>query len=143
MALRAVLLAALLVPASVAPQADPVGTWKAVFTGPMGPRPQMVDGVVFTFRNGPKGLEGTAWCEPEWPGKLTVTDIKVEGDTVSFTGTGGQGSTANGAYSCCPRLLFTGTQTGDTMKLQMTWTSSANPDARPQLPVPMDATRQK
>ena len=127
--------------AAQAPQAGLIGNWRAEFTGPMGPRPQMVTDVVFTFRQTSTGLSGTAKTEPEWPGDLDVTEIKVDGDKFSFVGTGRRGWSVNGEKHCCPRLTFAGTIKADTMTLTMTWTSTENPNDPAGRTVPMEAKR--
>ena len=147
---RAAVLAAILVTVSLAlgaqaPQtpAGPLGRWRAEFTGPVETRPQMVSNIDFSIESTPKGLSGSAITLPEWPGRLEVTEIKVQGDRLSFVGTGKQGSTTGRAdevrYRCCPKLLFVGTVKGDEMVLTLTWTSTAsNASARE---LPMKATR--
>ena len=94
--LRMALLVVLSLPATLLGQTNAVGTWKAVFVGPMGPRPQMVDSVIFTIEARGNSFTGTAKTEPEWPGVLTVSDVKLAGDTLSFIGTGKDGWTSNG-----------------------------------------------
>ena len=65
------------------------GSWRAEFVGPMGPRPQMVDDIIFTISDGPTGLTGTAKTEPEWPGELDVSAIRVDGDKFSSSARAG------------------------------------------------------
>lgn len=141
--LRTALLVVLSLPALLIGQTNPVGTWKAVFVGPVGPRPQMVDHVIFTIEAHGNGFTGTAKTEPEWPGVLTVSDLKVAGDKLGFIGTGKDGWTSNGQYHCCPRLVFAGTIKGDEMALTMTWTSTERPDDPNATPLPMEAKRIK
>jgi hypothetical protein len=139
--LRLAVVAVLALSAAPAAQTTVVGTWHAQFVGPIGPRPKMVDAVTFRFQSGPTGLTGTAKAEPEWPGDLDVSAITVDGDHLTFTGTGKVGSSSNGQYHCCPRLVFDGTIKGNQMALTMTWTSTAFPNAPAAPAVPMEATR--
>ena len=141
--LRICLLVVLSLPAILHGQTNAVGTWKAVFVGPMGPRPQMVDDVIFSIEARGNGFTGTAKTEPEWPGVLIVSDVKLAGDKFSFIGTGKDGWTSNGQYHCCPRLAFAGTIKGDEMTLTMTWTSTERPDDPTATPLPMEAKRIK
>jgi hypothetical protein len=101
-----------------------VGTWKAVFVGPIGPQPKMV--------------------ASNWPGELDVSDLKFEGDRLSFTGTGKKGwRTGIGGVvtdHCCPKLKFDGTITRDEMTLLLTWGSTESDDAS-KAPLPMEAKR--
>jgi hypothetical protein len=139
---RFVLGTLLLFPAVMTGQPSPaVGRWKAVFVGPMGPRPQMVSAITFDIIATAEGLAATAKAEPEWPGELVVSDLKVSGDQLKFSGTGKTGWSVNGEPHCCPKLLFAGTISGDTMKLTMTWVSTERPDDPSAKAVPMDATR--
>jgi hypothetical protein len=128
---------------SAQPAADPVGNWKAVFTGPIGPRPKMVAEITFSIRSTPDGLKGAARAS-NWPGELEVSDIKFAGNRLSFTGTGSKGwSTGIGGvvtHHCCPRLKFDGTIDGDVMTLMLNWGSTENDDPlKP--PLPMEAKR--
>jgi hypothetical protein len=120
-----------------------IGTWKAVFTGPIGPRPKMVAEITFTIQSTPAGLVGTAQAA-SWPGELEVSDLKLEGDRLSFTGTGKKGwSTGIGGVvtqHCCPKLKFAGTIKGDDMVLMLTWTSTEFDDPG-KAPLPMEAKR--
>jgi hypothetical protein len=138
---RLLTLAALALPTLLSAQGNAVGNWKAVFVGPLGPRPKMVSAVTFSILATSNGLAGTARTEPEWPGDLTVSDVKLDGDQLSFTGTGKEGWSVNGVYHCCPRLVFVGTVKGDEMKLTMTWTSTEQPNDPSAQPVPMEAKR--
>ena len=130
---------------SLTVQTNPVGSWHAVFVGPMRDRPKMVDAITFSIQSTPAGLTGVARAA-DWPGDLVVTDLKFEGNRLSFTGTGKRGwsSSLPGGplkYHCCPKLVFVGTIQDDEMKLEMTWTSTEvtnDPDART---VPMEAKR--
>jgi len=107
--LRIALLVVLSLPTVPLAQANPAGTWKAVFVGPIGPRPQIVDYVTFTIEARGTGFTGTAKTEPEWPGMLTVSEITLDDDKFSFVGTGKDGWSVNGQYHCCPRLVATAT----------------------------------
>ena len=138
---RVATIAVLVLPTMLFAQTSAVGKWKAVFVGPMGPRPQTVDFVMFTISATASGFTGTARTEPEWPGELDVSDVKVEGDQLTFTGTGKRGWSVNGEHHCCPRLVFAGTIKGDEMKLTMTWTSTEGPNDLDRKPVPMEAKR--
>jgi hypothetical protein len=140
---RLVAIAAVVLPAILSAQANAVGNWKAVFVGPMGPRPQMVDAVTFTIQATSSGFTGTARAEPEWPGDLDVSDVKLEGDQLKFTATGRTGWSVNGQYHCCPRLVFVGTIKDDEMTLTMTWTSTERPDDPSARSVPMEAKRSR
>jgi hypothetical protein len=125
---------------SLAAQASALGNWNAVFVGPIGPRPQMVDAVTFNISSGPTGLTGTARAS-DWPGDLDVSELKLDGDRLTFTGTGKIGWTANGTYHCCPKLVFAGTIKGDEMTLTMVWRSTDSTDDPNKAPLPMKATR--
>ena len=142
---RLAIVALVLLTSSLSAQtsANPIGNWKAVFTGPIGPRPKMVDEITFSIRSTPSGLAGTARAS-NWPGDLDVSDIKVDGDRLSFTGTGKKGwSTGAGGVMtehCCPMLKFAGTIKGDEMMLELTWTSTEFDDPG-KAPLPMEAKR--
>lgn len=123
---------------------DPVGNWRAVFVGPIGPRPMMVDAITFSIQSTPEGLKGTARAS-NWPGDLEVSDLKLTGNRLTFTGTGTKGwSTSAGGsgmqYYCCPKLIFDGTIRGDEMSLMLTWTSTEY-DGSDKAPLPMEAKR--
>jgi hypothetical protein len=122
-----------------------IGDWKAVFVGPIGPRPKMVDAIHFSIRDTPLGPVATAKAA-NWPGMLDVTDLKIDGDRVSFTGTGRAGWSVRPAggpteHFCCPKLLFAGTVRGDEMTLSLTWQRSDLPDDPRKQPLPMEAAR--
>jgi hypothetical protein len=139
------LVAFTLATVSLSAQANPVGSWHAVFVGPMGDRPKIVDAITFSIQSTPAGLTGVARAA-EWPGDLVVTDLKFEGNRLSFTGTGKRGwsSSLPGGpmvYHCCPKLVFVGTIQGDEMKLEMTWTSTEVTDDPTARTVPMEAKR--
>ena len=123
--------------------ATPFGTWKAVFVGPIGPRPKMVAEITFSIQSTPNGLTGTAQAS-SWPGELEVSDLKFEGSRLSFTGTGKKGwSTGIGGVTtqhCCPKLKFDGTIRGDEMSLMLIWTSTEY-DGSDKEPLPMEAKR--
>ena len=122
---------------------SPVGNWKAVFTGPIGPRPKMVAEITFSIQSTPAGLTGTAQAE-SWPGDLEVSDLKFEGNRLRFTGIGKKGwSTGIGGVTtqhCCPKLKFDGTIEGDKMTLMLIWTSTEYDDSEKE-PLPMEARR--
>ena len=144
---RSAILAVVLTSVSVvltaqSPQApaSPLGRWRAEFTGPIGPRPKMVSAVEFTIEPTPNGLAGGARTVPEWPGDLDVTEIKIEGDRLSFTGTGRRGWSTGTAgegmvYHCCPKLIFDGSTKGDEMTLTLTWTSTEAAASARELPM--------
>lgn len=139
-----VALALLTAPLSAQTTTNPVGNWKAVFVGPIGPRPKMVDVITFSIQSTPTGLAGTAQAA-SWPGELEVSDLKFEGSRLTFIGTGKEGwSTGVGGnpmqYHCCPKLKFAGTIQGDQMKLMLTWTSTEFDDPNKEA-LPMEATR--
>jgi hypothetical protein len=129
----------------VSAQTDPTGSWRAVFVGPMGDRPKMVGAITFTIQSTPTGLTGTARAA-EWPGDLEVSEIKLDGDRLSFVGIGKRGYSTRMPggpleHYCCPKLIFDGTIQGDEMKLEVTWTSThlvTDPNARS---LPMEAKR--
>jgi len=127
-------------PIALPAQASVIGEWKAVFVGPIGPRPKMVDAVTFSIELGSTGLTGTARAS-DWPGDLDVSNLKVDGDHVTFTGIGRIGWTVNGEYHCCPKLVFDGTIQGDKMTLTMVWRSTDSTDDPNKAPLPMEATR--
>jgi hypothetical protein len=129
-----------LLPSAFSAQANAVGSWKAVFVGPMGPRPKMVKAVTFSIKASADGFTLTARTEPGWPGELDVSDVKLEGDRLSFTGTGKTGWTESGQPHCCPKLMFVGTIKGDEMKLKMTWTSTEG-TGRSAQELPMEAKK--
>ena len=110
---RLAALGLVLLPVTLFAQTEPVGNWRAVFVGP---RPKMVDAVTFSIKATPDGLTGTARAS-NWPGDLDVSDVKLDGDRLSFTGTGKMGWTESGQPHCCPQLVFVGTMNGDEMKL--------------------------
>jgi hypothetical protein len=141
MKLRLAVVALLAMPAVLAAQASAVGNWRAVFVGPIGPRPNMVGSVLFSVTAGPNGLTGTAKTMPEWPGDLDVTGITLDGNHLTFIGTGRDGWSVNRQYHCCPRLVFDGTIKGDQMTLTMTWTSTEAPNDPTAAVLPMEATR--
>ena len=130
---------------TLAAQANPVGSWNAVFVGPMGDPPKMVDAITFSIQSTPAGLTGPARAA-EWPGDLVVSNVKLEGDRLSFTGTGSRGYSTRPAggpweHHCCPKLVFVGTIQGDEMKLEMSWTSTDRPNDPTAKPLPMEAKR--
>lgn len=130
---------------TVSAQNDPTGSWRAVFVGPMGDRPKMVGAITFTIQSTPTGLSGTARAA-DWPGNLEVSEIKLDGDRLSFVGIGKRGYSTRMPggpleHYCCPKLVFDGTIQGDEMKLELTWTSThlvTDPNARS---LPMEAQR--
>jgi hypothetical protein len=136
-----------LVTTSLAAQATvtPIGDWRAEFVGPIGPRPMMVDAITFTIKSTPNGLAGTARAS-NWPGDLVVSDIKFEGNRLTFTGTGSKGWTTGVAGvrtdHCCPKLKFDGTIDGDKITLMLTW-GSTEFDSPSKEPLPMEAKRIK
>jgi hypothetical protein len=92
----------------------------------------MVDSVRFTIQETPTGLTGTALAG-SWPGDLDLSDVKLVGDRLTFTGTGKKGWSTQLGNSprvdhCCPKLVFDGTIKRDEMKLTMTWQSTEGPD---------------
>jgi hypothetical protein len=125
-------------------QTGPIGHWRAVFVGPTADRPKMVDAITFTLESTPAGLTGVGRAS-NWPGDLTLSDIAIEGDHVSFRGTGKLGwSVSFGGpmvEHCCPQLSFEGTLKGDEIALTMRWRSTENPDDPDPRPLPMVATR--
>lgn len=143
--LRPAALTLVLLPLTVSAQTSPVGDWKAVFVGSVDARPKMVDAVTFSIQMTPSGLVGTARAS-DWPGDLDVSDVKLEGDRLTFTATGRQGwSTQLGGGPrvdhCCPKLMFVGTIRGGEMTLTMTWQSTERPDDPNAPQLPMEARR--
>jgi hypothetical protein len=138
-------LALVLLPHVLSAQTTPVGDWKAVFVGPIATRPQMVSHIMFTIRLTSSGFTGTAHTEPEWPGDLDVSDLKFEGNHLTFRGTGriGSSSTIGGVRTDhgYPKLLFDGTIKGDDMKLDLTWVTTELPETVSRAPLLMQATR--
>jgi hypothetical protein len=80
--------------------ADVTGRWKASIEGPQGPMDLM-----FTFKAEGDRVTGTV-ASPM--GELPLTDVKVEGDQISFTVSTDQFS-----------VVHTGTVAGDEMKLKV------------------------
>jgi hypothetical protein len=72
---------------------------------------------------------------------LEVSELKVDGSHLTFTGTGKTGWESNRVPHCCPKLLFDGTIEGDLMKLTLTWRSTESPDTSGAAPLPMEARR--
>ena len=143
--LRLAALALVLLSLTISAQTNAVGDWKAVFVGPIGPRPIMFDAVTFSIQVTPSGFTGTARAG-DWPGDLDVSAMKLEGDRLTFTGTGKKGWSTRFAGGpredhCCPKLVFAGTIRGDEMKLTMTWQSTDRPDDPNAPQLPMEATR--
>ena len=92
---------------TVSAQTDPTGSWRAVFVGPMGDRPKMVGAMTFTIQSTPTGLTGTARAA-EWPGDLEVSEVKLDGDRLSFVGIGKRGYSTRMPggpleHYCCPK----------------------------------------
>jgi hypothetical protein len=143
--LRLAVLVLVASPFALSAQADAVGDWEAVFVGPMGPRPKMFDRVTFSILAISSGYTGTARAG-HWPGDLTVSDVKLEGNRLTFTATGKMGwSTAHSGgpmvYHCCPKLVFVGTIEGNEITLTMTWQSTERPDDPDAPQLPMAAAR--
>jgi hypothetical protein len=98
------LLAAFAISALAAFAADITGNWKATAEGPNGPMER-----TFTFKQ--DGTKLTGETVSSMVGKSTITNGKVEGDTVSFTITadfGGNAMTIN----------YTGKIAGSEIKLK-------------------------
>ncbi len=141
----ALLLPVLVLVGVATPAQSPVaGDWKAVFIGPMGPRPKMVDAITFSIRESPNGLMGTARAS-QWPGDLEVTELKLDGDRLSFTGTGKLGSATvyQGVRTeyCCPKLIFEGNIRGSEIDIALTWASTDPQASGRSDPLPMLAKR--
>ena len=101
------------------------GTWKAVFTGPMGERPKMVSEMVFNFKVDGSKVTGMAHMAA-WPGDAPVTDGKIDGDRITFTVIGKSPWTAsyNGVTtSGYPKLVFDGSLKGGEIDLKLNWGS--------------------
>jgi hypothetical protein len=101
------------------------GTWKAVFTGPSADLLKTPPEIVFTFVVHGKTLSGDARMK-EWPFDAPISDGKMDGDRFSFTVIGQSPYTvtnAGGTTIGYPKLVFTGTLDGKTMKLSLTWSS--------------------
>jgi hypothetical protein len=108
-----------------APAADITGTWKAVFTGPIGERPKMVSEMIFDLHAAGDKLTGTAHMG-NWPGDAPLIDGKIEGDRFSFTAIGKSPWRSKGPMgeaSGLPRLTFTGTLQDTEMQLTVVWDS--------------------
>ena len=134
------ILIALLSP-HLAAQTNAVGSWRAAFVGPTGSRPLTIEAVTFTVTQTAGGLAVKALAG-SWPGELDVADVKLDGATLTFTGTGQSGwSTTGEGYRCCPKLMFTGTIEGDDMTLTMTWQTTDRPDDPKAHVYPMEAKR--
>jgi hypothetical protein len=147
MKLRLIVVAFVLLGNTLAAQvtATPIGNWRAEFVGPIGPRPKMVDAITFTITSTSSGFAGTARASI-WPGDLVVSDIKFQGNRLTFTGTGAKGwSTGVGGVMtdhCCPKLKFDGVIDGDKMTLSLIWVSTEFDDPN-EPPLPMEARRLK
>jgi len=86
---------------------------------------QTIAGADFEFRAADKTLTGTANVGHGWPGMAPISDGRIEGDRISFTVQGRQGSSTG-----YPKMRFTGTVRGDVIKLTMDFyqdSSSRNP----------------
>ena len=102
------------------------GTWKAVFTCPAEQRPKMVSEMIFKFSVAGDKLTGHAHMA-NWPGDAAISDGTFDGDHFKFTAVGHlpwSGSrygvvTASGY----PKLVFTGTLSGNEMKVHLDWGS--------------------
>jgi hypothetical protein len=104
---------------------DFAGTWKAVFTGPMGERPKMVSEMVFQFKVDGTKLTGNAHMSA-WPGDAEISNGKIDGDRVSFTVVGKKPWTATSGgvtTSGYPKLVFDGSLKGGEMDLKLNWGS--------------------
>ena len=109
-------------------QTNPIGTWRARFTGPIGERPKPFAEVIFRLRVTDSQITGTA-IMGTWPGEAPLTYLKFDGDHFSATAIGTRGwSTRWGNQPpedhCCPKALFDGTISGDDMSLTMALTST-------------------
>ena len=106
--------------------ADITGTWRVVFTGPIGQQPKMVSEMIFDLKAAGDKLTGTAHMG-NWPGDAPLIDGKIEGDRISFTAFGNspwRARSATGeASSGLPKLTFTGTIQGNEMQLTVVWDS--------------------
>jgi hypothetical protein len=104
---------------------DVTGTWKAVFTGPIGEQPKMVSEMVFNFKVEGSKLTGTAHMAA-WPGDAEITDGKIDGDRIMFTvigkkpWTAGSGGVTTSGY---PKLVFDGSLKGGEIDLKLNWGS--------------------
>jgi hypothetical protein len=116
------LLAAMAFGASAA---DINGTWKAVFTGPLGEQPKTASEIVFELKAVGDKLTGTAHIG-NWPGDGNLIDGRIEGDRFSFSVIGNSpwwSKGPNGEAGGLPKLSFTGTIQGTEMQLTVDWDS--------------------
>ncbi len=105
------------------PQIDPTGTWRAVFTGPMGDRPKMVSVMTFDLQVNGSQVTGMAHMS-NWPGDAPITEGKLEGDRISFTVHGKlpwSSKSPRVALTGYPKLVFTGTLRGNEIDLSLNW----------------------
>jgi hypothetical protein len=92
------------------------GTWIAVFTSPMGDRPKMFDEVVLRLKADGGKLAGAAHMS-YWPGDASLTEGRIDRNTITFTFVGKLWSSSG-----YPVIRFTGTiQSSTEMKLTMDW----------------------
>jgi hypothetical protein len=63
---------------------DFTGTWKAVFSGPIGNRPKIVSEIVFNFDVDRNTVTGNAHMSAS-PGDAEISNGKIDGDRITFT----------------------------------------------------------
>jgi hypothetical protein len=113
----------ILVAALATSAADFIGTWKAVFTGPVAERPKMVTEMIFEVIATKDKLTGTAHMGG-WPGDAPLSEGNVEGDRISFIAVGKspwRAASSAGESSGLPKLIFSGTLQGGEIQLKVVW----------------------
>jgi hypothetical protein len=99
--------------ASGATAKDLQGAWKTRWTGTIGERPKMIDGMLIDFKGDENGLTGVVHTGV-WPGDCSITDVKINQGRISFTATGRIPSSTG-----IPILRFEGEIHDDGLKLTM------------------------
>jgi hypothetical protein len=99
--------------ASGATAKDLQGPWKTRWTGTIGGRPKMIDGMLIDFKDDENGLTGVVHTGV-WPGDCSITDVKIDQGRISFRATGRIPSSTG-----IPILRFEGEIHDDGLKLTM------------------------
>jgi hypothetical protein len=90
------------------------GNWTVEYVS--GLQMKTIGGAEFNFHTHGDHLTGTANVGVGWPGKAAISNGKFEGEHISFTVVGLQGSSDG-----FPKMDFAGTIHGDEIKLTMTF----------------------
>jgi hypothetical protein len=140
---RSILLLAVL--SVTASAAGIPGTWKAVFTGPLGERPKMVSEIILKLNVEGDRVTGTVHAG-NWPGDGPLIDgRRIDGDRITFRFVGAspwRSKSSKGLSSGLPKLTFIGTIQDGEMQITLLWDSvmlQGEPGAIQELP--MKATR--